>query len=101
MNDCIFCAILEGRKEASFVYQEDSVSAFMDIQPINPGHILIVPNVHAAYLVDLNLDTGARLFQTAQCLAATLRFSRLRCQGVNFFLADGEAAHQEKPGGSG
>lgn len=95
MDDCIFCAILEGRKEVSFVYQDDSVSAFMDIQPINPGHILIVPNAHAASLADLDPATGGRLFQIGQRLAAALRSSRLRCEGINFFLADGEIAHQE------
>lgn len=95
MDGCIFCAILEGRKEASFVYQDELVSAFMDIQPINPGHILVVPNVHTACLADLDLITGGRLFQTAQRLASALRSSKLRCEGVNFFLADGEAAHQE------
>ncbi len=67
----------------------------MDIQPINPGHILVVPNVHTACLADLDPVTGGLLFQTAQRLAAALRSSKLRCEGINFFLADGEAAHQE------
>jgi histidine triad (HIT) family protein len=95
MEDCIFCAILEGRKEASFVYRDESVSAFMDIRPINPGHILVVPNMHTAFLADLDPEAGGRLFKTGQRLAIALRNSRLRCEGVNFFLADGEAAHQE------
>jgi histidine triad (HIT) family protein len=95
MTGCIFCAIIQGREEASFVYRDDSVSAFMDIQPINPGHVLIVPNAHAAYLEELEPETGSQLFKTGQRLAAALRKSKLRCEGINFFLADGEAAHQE------
>lgn len=95
MENCIFCDIINGKEEATFVYRDELVSAFMDIQPVNAGHILVVPNEHAPYLADLPVETGARIFQVAQRLAAALRASGLRCEGVNFFLADGEAAMQE------
>jgi hypothetical protein len=85
MDDCLFCRILDGRDEASFVYRDQYVSAFMDIQSINSGHILIVPNQHAAYLAELDPEIGGRLFQTGQSPAAALRLSPLRCEGVNFF----------------
>lgn len=71
------------------------MSAFLDIQPVNAGHIDIVPNVHASYLADLPEDTGAHMFRIAQRLAQALRESGLPCEGVNIFLADGEAAMQE------
>ena len=92
---CVFCEILAGRLPASVVHQDDICTAFLDIQPVNPGHILIVPNVHAAGLADLVPDTGAHLFRVAQPLAAALRGSGVRCEGVDLFLADGEAAGQE------
>jgi histidine triad (HIT) family protein len=95
LADCIFCQILAGRAEASFVYRDDVCSAFMDIQPVNPGHVLIVPNRHAAYLADLDEDTAAHLMRVGHRLDAALRASGLRCEGVNLFLADGEAAMQE------
>jgi histidine triad (HIT) family protein len=95
MGDCIFCDILAGSLPASMVYQDDRCAAFMDIQPVNPGHVLVIPNDHAAYLADLDEDTGAQMFRVAQCLADALRHSGVRCEGVNFFLADGEAASQE------
>ncbi len=95
MDECIFCDLLDGQGEITFVYQDELVSAFMDIQPVNAGHILVIPNQHATYLADVSEETGARLFQVAQRLAAGLRSSGLRCEGVNFFLADGEAAGQE------
>ena len=95
MSQCIFCEMIDGQGEITFVYQDELVSAFMDIQPVNAGHILVVPNEHATYLADLLEETGARLFQVAQQLATALRSSGLRCEGVNFFLADGEAAGQE------
>ena len=96
MNDyCVFCKILAGEKPASFLYRDDRCSAFMDIQPVNPGHLLVIPNRHARNLVDLDEETGALMFRVAQRLAGALRQSGVRCEGVNLFLADGEAAGQE------
>jgi histidine triad (HIT) family protein len=94
-RDCIFCKLLRGESEASFVYRDDACAAFMDIQPVNPGHLLVVPNRHASYLADLNEEDGAQMFRVAQRLSAALRESDVKCEGVNFFLADGEAAMQE------
>jgi len=94
-DDCVFCEILAGEEPASFLYRDDRCSAFMDIQPVNPGHLLVIPNRHARYLADLDEETGAQLFRVGQRLAGALRKSGVRCQGVNLFLADGEAAGQE------
>ena len=92
MSDCIFCEILSGTLPASIVYQDETCTALMDIQPVNAGHILVIPNSHATYLADLAEDTSARLFLIARRIAAALRSSGIRCEGVNLFLADGEAA---------
>jgi diadenosine tetraphosphate (Ap4A) HIT family hydrolase len=93
--DCIFCAILAGRAPASIVYRDDMVCAFMDIRPVNPGHLLVIPIEHAVYLADLPPATGGRMFEVGQRLAAALRTSGVRCEGVNLFLADGAPAGQE------
>jgi histidine triad (HIT) family protein len=77
------------------VYADGLTMAFMDIQPVNEGHVLVVPRVHAAYLADLDPETGARMFQVGMRLAGALRRSGIRCEGVNLFLADGAAAGQE------
>jgi diadenosine tetraphosphate (Ap4A) HIT family hydrolase len=95
MSDCIFCAIATGQAPASAVYEDDLALAFLDIQPVNPGHLLIIPKRHAAQLADLDEQTGAHLFCVAMRLAQALRRSGVRCEGVNLFLADGEAAFQE------
>jgi histidine triad (HIT) family protein len=94
-KDCIFCKILTGGSEVSLVYRDEVCAAFMDIQPVNPGHLLVVPNGHAACLADLKEEEGAQIFRVAQRLAAALRQSGVKSEGVNFFLADGEAAMQE------
>ncbi len=92
---CIFCDILAGTLESSVVYRDVHCTAFMTIRPVNPGHLLVVPNQHAKGLGDLNPEAGAQMFRAAHRLAAALRKSSLRCEGINFFLADGEAAMQE------
>lgn len=101
MGACVFCDIVAGALPASVVYRDNLCCAFMDIQPVNPGHLLVVPLEHAASLSALDPDTGGHMFTVAQRLAAALyaasasSSSGLRCQGVNLFLADGALAGQE------
>lgn len=92
---CVFCDIIRGDAPASVVYADDQVVAFMDIQPVNPGHLLVVPRAHATYLVDLDEAVGGHLFQVGMRLAQAVRQVNVRCEGVDLFLADGEAAGQE------
>lgn len=90
----VFPKILNGELPASFVYRDEWVSAFMDVQPVTPGHVLVVPNVKAASLAELPPEYGARMFQLGQSIAASIRKSNLKSDGVNLFLADGVAAGQ-------
>ena len=92
---CVFCEIIAGRAESSLAYEDAHVIAFMDIRPLTPGHVLVVPRVHADCLEALDEELGARLFRVGHRLARALRRSGLPCEGVNLFLADGEAAFQE------
>jgi histidine triad (HIT) family protein len=95
MTDCIFCRIVAGDAPASVVHRDERCVAFMDIRPVNPGHLLVVPLRHAPHLADTDGETAAHLMRVAHRLAAALRASGLRCEGVNLFLADGAAAMQE------
>jgi histidine triad (HIT) family protein len=95
VTDCIVCKLLSGELEVSMVYQDDLCSAFMDIQPVTAGHMLVVPNIHASSLAELKEGDGAHMFRVARRLAAVLRVGVVKCEGVNLFLADGEAAGQE------
>lgn len=94
-SDCIFCRIIQGMAPASLVYCDETCCAFMDILPVNPGHVLIVPREHAVGLQDLPEAAGAHMFRVGQRIAKALRRSGHRCQGVNLFLADGHVAGQE------
>jgi len=95
MDSCVFCEIIEGKAEASVVHEDAACTTFMNIRPVNSGHMLIVPKTHAAQLNDLDEEVGAQLFRVAIRLDKALRKSGLRCEGVNLFLADGEAAGQD------
>ncbi len=92
---CVFCEIVAGREPASVVHSDAAIIAFMDLHPINAGHLLVVPRAHAARLADLDKRLGAAMFAVGQRLAGAIRRSGLPCQGVNLFVADGEIAGQQ------
>ncbi len=94
-GSCIFCKIARREAAASIVYEDERTLAFLDIRPINPGHTLVIPKAHVAMLADLPPEDGGRIFQTGMRVATALRESRVKCEGVNFHLADGEVAGQE------
>jgi histidine triad (HIT) family protein len=56
MSDCIFCDILAGEAPASIVCEDEQSCAFLDIRPVNPGHVLVIPIFHAATLAKLDAD---------------------------------------------
>jgi len=56
MSDCIFCKIIAGELPSQQVYQDESVTAFRDIHPVAPTHVLIVPNKHISSTNDLTPD---------------------------------------------
>jgi histidine triad (HIT) family protein len=95
MDDCIFCQIIAGRSQASRFYEDEHVLGLMTIGPVNDGHAMIIPKQHVAALADLDEAVGRQLFTITQRTAAAIRASGLRCEGINLFLADGEAAFQE------
>ena len=95
MTDCIFCKILAGDVPASMVYRDKLVAAFMDIQPVTSGHVLVVPVRHAAFMAEVKPEESEAMMRVAHQVNAALRASSLPCEGVNYLLGDGEAAMQE------
>lgn len=94
-SDCIFCRIVSGDAEATMVYEDEQVVAFLDIAAATPGHLMVAPRAHLDSLADIDAGTGTRMFTVAQRMATALRNSGLQCDGINLFYADGEAAFQE------
>lgn len=97
MSDCIFCAIVRGEAPAARVYQDDFCTVFMDLYPMKPGHLLVVPNQHAGHLLELPRSTQAQLFAMAQRLLGAVKASGLPADGFNLLLNDGPAANQTVP----
>jgi histidine triad (HIT) family protein len=97
LKDCIFCQIVAGAAPASVAYSDEKVLAFMDVLPVNAGHVLVIPKAHAARLFELDEETGAQIFRVAMRVSKGLARSSVRCEGVTLLLADGEAAFQEVP----
>lgn len=77
------------------MFRDDLVTVFMDIHPVNPGHLLVVPNDHASGIDGVPEAACARMFIVGRRMARALRQSGLRCEGVNLLLADGAAAGQD------
>jgi histidine triad (HIT) family protein len=95
-EDCAFCQIVKGEAPASLVYQDDAIIAFMDIQPITQGHMLVAPRGHAIFMKDVPDQVAMRAFFVARKLAAIVP-ATLGAGGVNIFVADGEVAFQDVP----
>ena len=95
LETCVFCELVARKRPISVIGETEDALAFMDIQPVNPGHVLIIPKRHAAYLGDLEPALGGQILAIGMRVAAALRSCGVRCEGVNLFLADGEAAGQE------
>ncbi|MGQ0537510.1 MAG: HIT family protein [Gemmatimonadaceae bacterium] len=70
---CIFCDLIQGAAEVSVCYEDAIALAFMDVQPVNPGHALIVPREHYESLNDVPRDVAMHLFSVAMTLAPVIR----------------------------
>jgi hypothetical protein len=70
-EDCTFCQIIARHIPASVVYDDELVMVFLTIQPVNPGHLLVVPHQHAENLADLPDSTVAHMFVTAAHMPLT------------------------------
>ena len=96
MSNCTLCDLVARTIPVSVAYEDSTIFAFMDIKPVNYGHVVIIPKKHIVYLAELDEDTGAELFKVTMRIAQAVRRSNVKCEAVNLFLADGEAAGQEE-----
>lgn len=72
MTACIFCNIIAGNSHAEIVYQDEQATAFRDIHPVAPTHILVVPNRHIASVNELTAEDETlvgHLFSVARQVA--------------------------------
>ena len=90
---CIFCDLIKGAAEVSVCYEDATAIAFMDVQPVNSGHVLVVPRDHYESLLDVPHDVGMHLFEVAMRLGPIVR-KVTGCDDMNVVVNSGEAAGQ-------
>src|SRR5918992_4005618 len=92
---CTFCDLVRGAGEVSACYEDADAVAFMDIQPVNAGHVLVVPREHHESLFDVPRELGAHLFAVTMRVAAAVK-RVTQCEGMNIVVSSGAAAGQDE-----
>jgi histidine triad (HIT) family protein len=93
VSECIFCEIVHGRAPCEKVYEDDLTLAFMDIFPVSPGHVLVIPKRHARDIFEIDAASLAVVSRTSQQLAHCIR-KALAPDGVMVMQLNGAAAGQ-------
>ncbi|MBN1778710.1 MAG: HIT family protein [Candidatus Buchananbacteria bacterium] len=73
MEDCIFCKIINKEIPASTVYEDDQFLAFLDINPVTDGHLLLIPKAHHQMMIDLPDDLLGEIYIKAKELMPALK----------------------------
>jgi len=71
--NCIFCKIVAGEAPCHKIWEDDHFLAFLDINPINPGHTLLIPKKHYSDVFEMNEETYKGIFEAAKLLATKIR----------------------------
>jgi len=95
-QNCIFCQIIEGQVPSKKIYEDERVLAFLDINPANPGHIILLPKAHHSILPQIPDDEVRHLFMISKKLSNAL-LKGLKVKGTNIFVANGVVAGQKAP----
>ena len=94
--DCLFCDILDGKKDGYFLYEDNSHVAFLDKYPIDVGHSLVLPRKHHETITDMTPEDVGKIFAFVPKIAKAI----LEATGADAFSIgqnNGEAAKQIVP----
>jgi histidine triad (HIT) family protein len=92
-QDCIFCKIVAGEIPSFKIHEDDDTLAFMDINPANEGHALVIPKEHAEDLHAISDEAVSRTVIAAKKIAAAVE-KTLTPGGINLVQCNGPAAAQ-------
>lgn len=73
MSECIFCKIIAGEIPGVKIWEDEELFAFLDINPMNPGHTLLIPKKHHQYLFEIDEQLYSRIFKAAKKLSEPIR----------------------------
>lgn len=93
MPDCIFCKIVAGEIPSHKVYEDDEALAFLDINPVNPGHTLVIPKIHYPDLLNTPAPALAALMAAIRQIAPGI-LKAVGAEGFNLGVNNGRAAGQ-------
>ena len=93
MEDCIFCKIVKGEIPSFKVYEDEKVFAFGDINPISPGHTLIIPKRHAQDLWEISGDDLTAVHLVSKKIIKAIK-DALQPSGVACVQLNGPGANQ-------
>ncbi len=88
--ECIFCKIAKGEIEANVIYESENVIAFLDVNPANKGHCLVIPKQHYESIFDVDEEVLGEIIKVSKKIAKALRAS-LICDGINLLSNNGKA----------
>ena len=93
-QNCIFCHIISGKVASKKIYEDDKVLAILDINPANPGHILLLTKEHYQIMPQIPDDEISHIFMVAKAISHAC-LKALNAQGTNIFIANGALAGQK------
>jgi histidine triad (HIT) family protein len=93
-DSCIFCKIAKKELPCALLYEDEAVLAFLDLAPVQPGHTLLIPRLHASTLLDLPPDGGQAILRGLQTVGGAMR-TVLRADGFNCLQNNFPAAGQQ------
>lgn len=93
---CTFCDLINGAGEVSICYEDTDAIAFMDIQPVNAGHVLVVPRRHYERFEEVPAELAMHLFRVATKLVPAVK-KVAAAEGMNIVVNSGSAAGQDEP----
>ncbi len=91
--NCVFCKIVAGTIPSFKIYEDAKTLAFLDINPVNPGHTLVIPKAHAPNLMASDDSDLAAVMAVARRVASAIEKS-LSPYGINLLQANGPGAAQ-------
>ena len=93
MHDCLFCKIIAGEIPSTKVYEDEHTLAFLDINPTNIGHTLVVPKEHYENIFDISEDALSHVFHTVKRLSPAIQRA-MDADAINVIQNNGRAAGQ-------
>jgi len=93
MKNCIFCKIVKNEIASKKIYENEKVLAFLDINPVSKGHLLIIPKKHFENIYEIKESYLKEIISVAKIIAESLKKS-LNASGINILHASGKDAQQ-------